>query len=143
MQGSVACFDVSNFSLLLLTAFRLIGTRNNLISRVADFVKLDPGLLKVTDPPARMPHAKLTLLRILQVFCFSDTIIEYRPPANLKPSPDGSFRVSLRTLGQDIEESHLTNVLRSERHRHRLQTRRGKSKTRLLATFRIAIRFMG
>ena len=108
-------------SFLYFVYYRLISTRNNLITRVADFVKLDPSLLKLKVPPARMPHAKVTFLRVIQVWVFHDAVIEYRP-LPLKPNSDGSLTVSLKNTGHEIQEAHLASLLRSDRHPYTLHT---------------------
>lgn len=102
---------------------RLISTKKNLVSRVADFVKIDASLLKVSVPPSRMHHSKLTILRVIQVWLFHECIIEYNP-LPYKSRPDGSFTVGLKTNGAAIEEEHLANVLRRDRHFHSLKTSR-------------------
>ena len=66
---------------------RLIATKNNLRNRVADFMGIDAESLCVAKPPVLMEHSKVTLLRVLQVWVFSETIIESIQAA--ETSPDG------------------------------------------------------
>jgi len=44
---------------------RLDSTCRNLQKRVADFVGIDGGVLEVAVPPSAMPHAMVTILRIM------------------------------------------------------------------------------
>ena len=55
---------------------RLLTTRNSLRNRVADFTGIDSETLRMEKPPVQMEHAKITLLRIIQVWVFSETMIE-------------------------------------------------------------------
>lgn len=97
---------------------RLISTRDSILSRVAEFVKIDPGLLKAPAPPARMPHSKVTMLRILQVWVFCDTIIEHKP-LSIKPSADGSVSIAVKS-SIEIKEAHLDKLFRGDRHPYTL-----------------------
>jgi hypothetical protein len=100
---------------------RLISTRKNLVTRVADFVGLDPSLLKLQEPISKAPHAKLSLLRIIQVWVFHETIIEYHPPSQTKVNADGSFPVRLKG-SRGLEEEHLASLLRKDRYPFSLKT---------------------
>ncbi|CAB9523236.1 Probable ATP-dependent RNA helicase spindle-E [Seminavis robusta] len=99
---------------------RLISTRKNLVSRVADFVKVDASLLKLCEPLSRTHHSKLTLLRLIHVWVFHDTIIEYNP-LSIKANPDDSLSLKLKA-SKGLEESHLWTLLRSDRHPFALKT---------------------
>lgn len=46
---------------------RLVATRKSLRNRVAEFIGIDVNRLHVEKPPSQMEHAKVTLLRVLQV----------------------------------------------------------------------------
>jgi hypothetical protein len=100
---------------------RLISTRNNLVTRVSDFVGLDPSLLKLHEPISKAPHAKLLLLRLIQVWVFHETIIEYHPPSQTRVNPDGSFPVKLKG-SRGLEEKHLASLLRKDKYPFSLKT---------------------
>ena len=90
---------------------------------MADFQKLDPSLLTVRVPPFSLHHSKLTVLRVIQVWVFSE-IIEYKPLAHIKAKSAGPFVVPIRTVGGggDLEESHLESLFRKN-HSYCLKTR--------------------
>lgn len=91
---------------------RLIATRNTLRSRVADFMGVDVERLRVKKPPVRMEHSKITLLRVLQVWVFSKTLIDSIQAADT--STDGAVTVSL--TGENIMAKHLEQILDPQRH---------------------------
>lgn len=90
---------------------------------MADFKKLDPGLLAVRVPPSSLHHSKLTILRIIQVWVSSE-IIEYKPLSHIKARANGSFAVPIKTVGGggDLEESHLESLFRKN-HSYSLKIR--------------------
>jgi len=90
---------------------RLLATRNSLRSRVAEFTGVDVESLCIEKPPVQMEHAKVTLLRVIQVWVFSDTMIESIQAAT---ATDGSVTLSL--TGDRVTASHLEQVLDTERH---------------------------
>lgn len=90
---------------------RLVATRNSLRNRVADFTGIDSARLCVEKPPVQMDHSKLTLLRIINVWVFSETMIESIQAADAK---DGAVTLSL--TGDAISATHLEQVLDPERH---------------------------
>lgn len=98
---------------------RLLTTRNSLRNRVADFAVVPCECLRVEQPPVKMPHAKLTILRVLQTWVFSDTMIESIQAAT---SVDGA--VTLVLAGDPIDDSHLHQVLDPDRHNFQLLSHR-------------------
>jgi hypothetical protein len=64
-----------------------------------------------------MPHAKVTLLRVLQAWVFSDSIIECRPEAKFKGnnSSDG-YALEFCQRSATVTEAHLDQVLSKDRH---------------------------
>ena len=58
---------------------RLATTAQNLRKRVADFCGIQDDLLVVAKPPSNMPHGMVTILRIIQVWVFHETMIELDP----------------------------------------------------------------
>jgi hypothetical protein len=58
---------------------RLEGTCRNLQKRVSDFLKLPSDLIQILAPPRFMPHAMITILRILQVWVFNETLFQFDP----------------------------------------------------------------
>lgn len=97
---------------------QLFTTRNSLRKRVADFLGINEDKLQLTSPPVHMPHYKITILRVLKVWVFSDAIIESRPP-KVTRSPDGKVSVSL-PRNQKILEQHLSQVLSKDRHPYQI-----------------------
>ena len=100
---------------------RLVSTRNNIVNRVSEFFKMDPSLLQADLPPAKMCHAKVNILRTIQCWVFSDSIIEHKK-VSLKPNPDGSVTIALKSK-TEVKEEHLDKLLRADRHQYKLDTR--------------------
>jgi hypothetical protein len=90
---------------------RLVATRNSLRNRVAEFTGIYSESLCIEKPPVQMEHSKVTLLRILQVWVFSDTMIESIQAAR---AVDGAVTLCLK--GDRVSASHLEQVLDPERH---------------------------
>ena len=90
---------------------RLIATRNSLRSRVAEFTGIDVESLSVDKPPAQMEHSKITLLRVIQVWVFSDTMIE-----SIQAATAVGGAVTLSLTGDNVTASLLEQVLDPERH---------------------------
>ena len=98
---------------------QLAATCNSLRTRVAEFLGIPETKLHMESPPAHMPHSKITILRILQVWVFSETIVEC-DPTRLKSTTD-AVSISLKgDWNSELNEDHLTQVLDAERHPHRL-----------------------
>lgn len=101
---------------------QLVASRNSLRKRVADYFGINEELLVVESPPAHMPHAKVAMLRLLQVWVFSDTLIECSPP-KIHIEANGAVALSLQKgKSQKIDGHHLDQVLKKERHPYELQT---------------------
>lgn len=100
-----------HYSLCAPRLRRLVATRNSLRSRVAEFVGVDVDDIHVEKPPVQMEHAKITLLRVIQVWVFSDTMIESIQAAS---ATEGA--VTLTFTGDTVTASHLEQVLDPERH---------------------------
>lgn len=95
---------------------QVISSRNSLRKRVAEFLGIHEEKLQVQLPPRDMPHEKVSILRILKVWVFSDSILECSP-SKLQLSHDGS--VALSVMGKssiNLEESHFDKILQPERH---------------------------
>jgi len=99
---------------------QVISSRNSLRKRVADFLGIDEEKLKVQLPPRDMPREKVTILRILKLWVFSDSIIECSP-SKLKASSDGSVVLSVKSRSSvNLDEEHLDKMLKPERHPYRI-----------------------
>jgi hypothetical protein len=100
---------------------QLVATRNSLRKRVADYFGINEDRLMLENPPAHMPHAKTVILRLLQVWVFSDIIIEC-PPSKNQLEANGSISLSLQKgKKQQVEKRHLDQVLLPERHPYEIQ----------------------
>jgi hypothetical protein len=102
---------VRTFCLSLPRLRRLLATRNSLRNRVADFIGVEASALKCAIPPTKMAHAKLTILRVIQVWCFHESLIESFQICN----PAGkTFPVRLSKM--KVSEAQLLQVLDANRH---------------------------
>ena len=88
-------------------------TVDNLRERVAGRLKVSSNSLLLEKPPVAMPHAKVTILRVLHVWLFHESIIKFHPKGKMQSSGDSS---SLSLSGPVIKESHLEQVLSRDRH---------------------------
>ena len=86
---------------------RVIATIDNLRIRVAKQLGSHPDALRISMPPVHMPHSKLTILRILQVWVFPHSIIECVPAGTAH---------TLTLGGARVEEQHFEQVLDRNRH---------------------------
>ncbi|CAJ1934533.1 unnamed protein product [Cylindrotheca closterium] len=94
---------------------QLSATRKSLRTRVAKYFGINENVLIPETPPVLMPHAKVNILRILQVWVFPETIIETWPPKNVEVrSHDGSATLSVQK--GVIEKAQLDKVLHAARH---------------------------
>lgn len=100
---------------------RLDGTCNNLRQRVADFFGLDANILKVTAPPYLFDHSVITILRIIQVWVFHETIIQCDPQNCKAGISENDFTLLLGKKSDRIEQKHLEQVLMKDRHVYALR----------------------
>ena len=98
---------------------RLIATRNSLRNRVANFIGVDSSTLQVKTPPTKMAHSKITLLRVIQVWCFHDSLIE---SLHVGEPIGNSFPVFLTK--NKVSETQLLQVLDKKRHDFLLENKR-------------------
>jgi len=91
----------------------LYGTVRSLQQRVAERFNIPICSLEVKEPPSQMPHAKLNILRILQVWLFHDTIITH-DISNRKFECTGG--ISIDVVGPPIARKHLLQILDEDRH---------------------------
>ena len=90
---------------------RLSGTCINLKRRVSDFLKIPNEFIEVISPPRSMPHGKITILRILQVWVFHETIIQFDP--TLLPfdkTPRNELVIPLWQNSARIEKTNLDQI---------------------------------
>lgn len=98
---------------------RLASTTVNLRKRVADFFGLRQDVIQVDTPPAQMPHAMLTLLRLIQVWVFHDSMIECNPKSLQtvqKKCSQNVLCIELLPKSDTFERSHLEQILLKDRH---------------------------
>jgi len=107
-----------NFSLVSGRVRRLLSTRNSIRSRVAEYLNRSVESVSTSMPPSRMPHSKVVLLRIIQVWVFKDSLIKAHQVAS--SGSGGTFSVTLRK--NQIETNHLSQVLDQDRHQFQLVT---------------------
>lgn len=94
---------------------QLASTRNSLRARVSRFFGIAESVLVPESPPVLMPHAKVNILRILQVWVFSDTMVQTWPAKNgQNRNEDGSTTINVKK--GVVDERHLGQVLVPERH---------------------------
>lgn len=111
---------------------RLESTCLSLCRRVADFSGVSDDLLRVTIPPSQLPHAMVTVLRIIQVWVFHETVIQFDPATvHIGRFKDG-LTLDLLKKSDRIERSHLEQVLSTGRHPFTLK---GHCEVRLKGTF--------
>jgi hypothetical protein len=85
---------------------------------VAEFVGVGDASIQSDAPPQRMPPAKLTILRIIQVWLFWDTILEYNPLDAVSAAYD-TFNLALE--GKELQKAHLEQVLDTKKHEFQLR----------------------
>ena len=100
---------------------RLASTRNNLRQRVAKCLDLQASTLSLKLPPRQMSESKLLALRIINVWLFHDAIMKLpKQKVRDRLMEDGSYSIDLK--GDEIQESHLTQILDKNRHNFSLHT---------------------
>jgi hypothetical protein len=114
------CF--SNF-LAKARVHRLAGSCTNLRKRVAEFFNIDEEVLRVAQPPSMMQHAKINLLRVIQVWVFHDSLIESVPKKTKTAAMPRRDEFSLTVIPQsgECKEEHLKQILSSDRHQFKFQ----------------------
>ena len=100
---------------------RLQSTAENLRKRVAHFVGINEALLVVNCPPRNMPHGKVTILRIIQVWVFHETVIQLDPKKFQKKTSEMGTRIALQPKSDQIESEDLEQILLKERHPYTLE----------------------
>jgi len=104
---------------------QLLLTTTNLRKRVAGFLGIFEGLLKVAKPPSQMPHGMITLLRVIQVWVFHETLIQfdYKTLQKLqKKHSQTGVSLDVQPKSDVIEQSHIEQILISDRHPFRLKS---------------------
>jgi hypothetical protein len=92
----------------------LSSTVQSLKQRVASYLDVKIEVLEVEKPPHSMHPSKLNILRIIQVWAFSDSIITQDTSKTKLECFDG--RVAMEIDGPPINRDHLLQVLDAERH---------------------------
>jgi hypothetical protein len=106
----------TRFGVFLPRIQRLRTTKENLRRRVGNFLGIPDDLIAVTDPPMRMAHSKVLVLRIIQAWVFRDSVIECHPESFSVGASDSTFSVDLEKGSGTIEEGHLYQFLNKDRH---------------------------
>lgn len=93
-----------------------VSSRNSLRKRAADFLGVNEQRIKLECPPKELPLAKLTILRLLKAWVFSESIIQCAA-STLEHSSDGSVALAIKGSGTSrISEDLLSPILDKERH---------------------------
>jgi hypothetical protein len=94
---------------------RIQGTCNNLQRRVAEFLKVPNEVIQISAPPCSMPHALITILRIIQVWVFNETLIQFDPSTVVSKENSNldHFIVPLLPKSARIEEKHMQQILKN------------------------------
>ncbi|CAB9524055.1 Probable ATP-dependent RNA helicase spindle-E [Seminavis robusta] len=110
------------FYRVAINRFRqMVSTKNNKRKRVAEFLGIEESKLKMQAPPVHLPASKLAILRILQLWVFSDMMIEAKPvPVN--KAPDGTVTLKVTTSdGRHLSSDDLKQILDKQRHPFRVE----------------------
>lgn len=100
---------------------RMVNICENLQRRVADFLQLPASTLDVDAPPVKMPHAKISLLRVLQTWVFHDSVIQSSPREHAGGATEDAYAIELLKKSDPIEDKHLEKLLHPGRHPYQLQ----------------------
>ena len=101
---------------------RLKLTCDNLVNRVATFLKIDSSTLFVDVPPREMHHSMVLILRVLLVWVFNDSIIEIPPNhaalgiVKVSNEANESFSVPLNKQSEPILFEHLKPIFSKMQH---------------------------
>jgi hypothetical protein len=120
------------YGIFLPRVRRLNNTCENLRKRVAQFLNIPADGIVAQEPPLRMPHAKVTLLRIIKAWVFHDSVIQCRSQKFTKGLTENAFSIDLQKKSARIEKEHLHQVLSRDRHPFELK---GHSKVEQKGTF--------
>ena len=91
----------------------LLTTVDNLCEHVSYQINVSSNTLLSEKAPLAMPHEKVTIMRILHVWLFHESIIKFHPKGKRQSSGDS---LSLSLCGPVIKESHLEQVISRDRH---------------------------
>ena len=103
---------------------RLASTTVNLRKRVADFLGLRESLLEVKIPPLQMSNGMITLLRIIQVWVFHESVIQldFNSLSRIqKKFGESEVVIDLLPQSDTIDQGHLDLILSKERHQFSLK----------------------
>lgn len=98
---------------------RLSSTTVNLRKRVADFLGIAEGVLRVERPPLQMPHGMITMLRVIQVWVFHETMIQFDQKSlqNIQKKYNKvGVSLDIQQQSDTIEQRHLEQILLKDRH---------------------------
>ena len=84
--------------------------------RVANLFNIRPEFLDMESPPRSMVPAKLAILRVIQVWVFNDTMIEWTPEKLPKENEANEYVVPLLSKSNQISVEHFDGILKKERH---------------------------
>mmetsp|Transcript_8856 Transcript_8856/g.19868 ORF Transcript_8856/g.19868 Transcript_8856/m.19868 type:complete len:2027 (-) Transcript_8856:217-6297(-) len=115
----------------------LYGTVDSLKRRVADRLSVRTEVLSTDTPPYLMHHAKLNILRILQVWLFHDTMIVHDPSKSRIKSSGGA--ISIKLDGPPIRRDHLAQILNVDHHSFEISS---SGKIGQQGTFESTLRFL-
>eukprot|EP00978_Attheya_sp_CCMP212_P005349 scaffold11962_cov59-Attheya_sp.AAC.3 len=102
---------------------RLMTTVESLRGRVALQCGVHKDSLRMKEPPRSMPHSKITILRVLQVWTFHDSIIQTNNKSKFLNSNDNETHLSIELSGPTVDEKQLNTILHRERHPYVLECR--------------------
>ena len=100
---------------------RLLLTCNNLQKRVAEHCGVRSDDFQMSQAPQQMLRAKATILRIIQVWVFHETIIQCKRSNFVKGLTEQSFSVELGEDGDRVTQSDLQQILSLKRHKFQLR----------------------
>eukprot|EP00934_Nitzschia_sp_Nitz4_P002355 Nitzschia sp. Nitz4//scaffold120_size68122//58196//63238//NITZ4_006055-RA/size68122-processed-gene-0.41-mRNA-1//1//CDS//3329534311//2355//frame0 len=96
---------------------QLNAARHNLRKRVAEFLEVHEEKLRLECPPVKMCQAKLTMLRTLCVWTFSDALIMCSRTTISNISNDGSCKIPIKNKTKGaVSEELFGKVLDPVRH---------------------------
>lgn len=98
---------------------RLASTTVNLRKRVSDFLGLPESVLQVSIPPSQMPHGMVVVLRVIQVWVFNETMIQFDPKTLQKlqkKCTKNDICFDIQQKSDMIERIHLQQILSQGRH---------------------------